>query len=73
MAILWNIIKFSLSVFIIYYLPGFLLIGILKTKASVLENVILSFCAGLFVVPQIAFPKERKQNQTVHANGYNHD
>ena len=52
MAILWNIIKFSLSVFIIYYLPGFLLIDNLKTKASVWENVILSFCAGLFVVPQ---------------------
>lgn len=55
MMIFKDIVKFILCVFIIFYGPGHFLISCLKKECEFWEKSVLSFCVGIFLIPQIYY------------------
>ena len=52
MSVLIDIVKFIAGIFLLFYIPGHFLVGIIGKKWSVSERITLSFVLGIFIIPQ---------------------
>jgi hypothetical protein len=59
MIIVNDIIKFAFSILLLFYVPGHLLLGLVKKKFGLWERIILSFSIGLFIIPQVYYYLEK--------------
>lgn len=48
-------LKFIFSLLFLFYIPGYALLNRFKKDCAIFEKIILSFCLGLLIVPQVYF------------------